>query len=134
MVKAREILGKARGILNIHGPFGDRAEQRTDIDFLPRLALLKTTRHLTDEDQQRRGVLRGDMQPRQGIGTAWATGHEANPWASGGLGIGLGHHRRTAFLATHHQGDVGSIVQRVENRQEAFAGHREHPVHTIASE
>lgn len=74
------------------------------------------------------------MQPGQRVGAAGAAGDEAHAGATGGLGIGFGHHRGAAFLAAHHQGDVRRVVQRIEHRQKALPGDREHPVHTVASE
>ncbi len=129
-----EVFGQPRGVLDVGRPLGHRTEQRTDVHLLPGFALAEATGYLADEYQQGRGILCRHVQPGQRIGAARSARDEAYPGSPGGLGIGFGHHRGTAFLAADHQGDVRRVMQCIEHRQEALARNRENAVHAVAPE
>ena len=67
-----------------------------------------------------------DMHAVRGIERAGPSGDESNSGGARELPVGLGHHRDGALVAANDILDSAS-VKRIEHRQEAFAGQREHP-------
>ena len=121
--KARvTISGMRAGVVDLHRPFGDAAEEALVVHLLPCLALPDAARHLADEQDDRRGILHGDVDAGRGIGGAGAARHQADAGLAGELAVAVGHHRRAAFLAADDRPDR-RIVQRVEHGQIAFARH-----------
>ena len=107
-----------------------RAEHRAVIDLLERLALAHLTRDLSDEHDQRRGILLRDMDARRGIGGAGPAGDEADAGPAGRLAVRLRHHRGAAFLAADGDLDL-AVVEGVERGEIALARHAEHMRHAM---
>lgn len=127
-----ELLGHTPGVVDLHHPLGQRRVHLPVVDFLEGLAAELVAGHLADEQQHRRGVLEGGVHAHRGVGGAGAAGDEADARLAGELGVRLGHVGGAAFLAAHHQVDpFPRIVQGVEHRQVAFAGHAEGAFHAI---
>ncbi|MNR29496.1 hypothetical protein D3C85_1468870 [compost metagenome] len=74
------------------------------------------------------------MQTGQRIGTAGTASNEAHTGAPGDFRVGFGHHRCAALLAAHHQFYIGRIVQRIQHRQKALAGHDEDPIDPVSAQ
>ncbi len=74
------------------------------------------------------------MDARGRIGRAGATGDESNAGAAGHLPVRVGHVSDAAFLPAHHRVDLGRIVERVQHREEALAGHGEDAVTALDPE
>ena len=124
MKRARHDFRNARRIVDLSGPFGDRAEHRAVVEFLEGLALAHLARDLADEHDDRGGVLPRDVQAGRAVGGAGAARHERDAGTAGELAGGLGHHHRPALLAADRDGDV-AVMERVERGQIALAGHAE---------
>ncbi len=122
MEGARQDLGHPLGIIDIHHPLGYAAKGAFQVQLLPGVAAAGGVIHLAHEQDQGGAVLLGDMQADKGVGGARAAGDHAHARRAGGPAPGVGHHRRAAFLATDGDGDV-AVLERVEHRQIAFAGH-----------
>src|SRR4029077_17978979 len=69
--------------------------------------------------------------PGAGIGGARSARYQGDPWPSRELAIGIGHHRRTAFLAAGDESDGIGVVERVEHGQKALAGNAKHRVGAV---
>jgi hypothetical protein len=73
------------------------------------------------------------MHACAGIGGAGPAGDERHTGATGQLAVGLGHHRRAAFLLGSDSLDP-AVMQRVEHGEIALARHAEHPLGTLRLE
>ena len=118
----RHDLGNARGLVDLDGPFRHGAEHGLVIELLEGLALAHAALDLADEDDQRGGILHRDVNARRGVRGARAARDEADAGPAGEPRIGVGHHRGAALLAADEHVDRG-VMQRVENREIALAGH-----------
>ena len=119
-------LGDAPRIVDLRHPFGDRPEHAAEVDLLEGLALGLVAGDLADQQDERRGILEGGMQPDGGIGGAGAAGDEADAGAARQLAIGLGHVAGAALLPADDEADlVAGLEQRVEGGQIAFPRHAE---------
>ncbi|MPN18670.1 hypothetical protein SDC9_166033 [bioreactor metagenome] len=128
--RARDDFGDARGVVDLHRPFGHGAEHSAVVQFLERLAPHHAARHLAHEDDERCRILVRNVDARRGIGGSRATRDKADARPTGELALRLGHHGRAAFLAA--DGDVHlGVVQRVQRGQIAFAGHAEQLPDTV---
>ena len=125
MEGAADELGDALGTVDLCHPLGHLAEHAAEVDLLEGLALDHLAADLADEEDHRGRVLEGDVHAGGGVGGARPTGDEADTGPARQLAIGIGHHRRPALLAADGQGDLRRIVERVERRQIALAGHAE---------
>ena len=96
---ARHDLRDARGRIDLDGPFGHGAEHGLVVELLEGLALAHAALHLADEDDQRGGILHGDMNARRGVRGARSARDEADAGPAGEPCVGVGHHRRAALLA-----------------------------------
>ena len=83
---------------------------------------------LADEQDHRRGVLIGDVNPGGRIGGARSPGHETDPRRAGHLAVGLGHHGGPALLPADDGADGVLAVQSVQRRQVALPRHAEHRI------
>ena len=120
----RHHAGGARGIVENEDLLGLGAEPRLGVELLEGLAVAVGDRDEADEEDQRSGVLPGGVDAHEGVGRAGSARDHGHARLAGGLAVGLCHVRRAAFLA----GDDGlhrGVVESVEDRQEAFAGHKE---------
>ena len=129
-----DIFRNARRIVDLRHPFGHLAEHPAVVDFLKGLAFHHPARHLTDQQHHRRRILEGDMDAGTCIGRAGTAGHHADTGPAGELAIGIGHHGRAAFLAAHHRADTVALLQAVDNRQIAFAGHTEDEIYPLLNQ
>ena len=91
-------------------------------------------RELADEEHHRRAVLHRHMHAGAGIGGAGSVGDKADAGGAGELAMGLGHHRRAAFLAADEGADAVGTVERVEHGEIGFAGHAEDAVDAVGLE
>jgi hypothetical protein len=101
------------------------------VDLLEGFALHGVAGDLADEQDHRRRVLLGDVDPGAGVGGAGSPGGEADAGPPGELAIGLRHHGGPAFLAAYQEAQVGRIEKRIEHRQIAFARHAEGQVGAV---
>ncbi|MNE41717.1 hypothetical protein D3C80_1358030 [compost metagenome] len=126
------MLRQAPGVFDLHHPLGQRGIHLLVVDFLEGFAAELVAGHLADEQQHWRGVLEGGVHADRGVGGAGAAGDEADARLAGQLAVRLGHVGGAALLAAHHQVDLlADIVQGVEHRQVALAGHAEGALHAI---
>ncbi len=124
--------GNARGIVNLHDPFGHLAEHAAIIDFLKCLTLDLIACDLTDEEQHGRRILKSRVHANRCIGGAGAARDEANAGLTRQFAIGLCHIGCPALLPADNQVDgVACIVKGVERSEIAFAGHAEDPVRAM---
>ena len=122
--------GNASGVLDLHHPFGDVAEEGVIVDFLERLTILRMRGDLADEQDHRNGILHGDVDAGRGVGGAGAARDEADAGPAGEPSFAIGHHGGAAFLAAD-DGVDGGIVQRVEHGEIGFARHAEHALDAV---
>ena len=74
------------------------------------------------------------MDAGRRIGGAGAAGDEGDAGAAGQLAVGFGHVGDAAFLPADRDIDLGRVVERVEDGEEAFAGHGEQAVAALDAE
>ena len=126
----RHQLGQACGVVHLHHPLGHAAEHRAVVQLLKSLAPQRAARDLAHKEQQRRGILVRNVHARRRVGGPRPARHKAHAGLPGELALRLGHHRRAAFLAAHGDGD-GRVVQGIQHRQKAFAGHAKKLLHAV---
>ena len=118
------MLGDARGVVHLGRPLRDGAEDRRVVELLEGIAAGVATRHLADEEDQRRRVLVGGVHADGRVRRARAARDEADPRPARELAVGLGHVRCGSLVAARDQPDR-RVVERVEHRQVALAGDAE---------
>src|SRR5262249_13838516 len=97
------------------------------VDFLERLALDKVVADLADEQDHRRRVLERRMHGNTRIGGTGPARHEADAGLASQLAMRLGHIAGATLLPAYHRRDrILMIVERVDTRQIALAGHEEY--------
>ena len=133
-IGAGDIFGDAAGIVDPGGPFGDGREHRGEVDLLERLAVLGRAVDVADEQYHRPAVLHGDVDADAGVGRPRAASDEGDAGPMGEGAVRAGHEGRPAFLTAGDEVDRGCVVERIEDAQEAFAGHGEDPVATLDGE
>ena len=133
MKGTRYDLGDAGRIVDLDGPFGHRTEDGGVVQLLERPPAPHAAFDLADEEDQRHGIVLGDVDRMRGVGGAWTARHHGDARPSREPRHRIGHHASAGFLAAHRQGDV-RVVQRVEHREIALARHAEHVVHTLSDE
>ncbi len=125
-------LGDAAGVLDLGHPLGHRPEHVAVVDLLERLAVGRLARHLPDQQDHGRRILKAGMQSDAGIGRTRTARHEGDPRLAHQLAVGLGHVGRAAFLAADDVADrVALGVERVERREIALARHAEDGVGAV---
>ena len=115
--------GNARGVVDLHHPFGHVAEEALVIDFLKGLALAGVGSHLANEQDKRRRILHGDVDTRRSVGCTGTAGDEADARPAGQPSVAIRHHRGATFLAADDGADAARIMQRVEHREVGLARH-----------
>ena len=130
---ARQHLGDAGRIVDLDRPFGHRAEDGAIVHLLERPPAPHAALDLADEDDQRHGIVLGDVDPRHGVRRPGAARHHADPGAAGDARHRVGHHGGASLVPADREGD-GRIVQRVQHREIALARHAEHMVHALGGE
>ena len=133
MKGAVDDFGNALDAVDFHRPFGLAAKHAGVIHFLKRFPPFGVARHLADKQNHRRGVLLGNMYTGIGIGGTRRTRDHTNAHFAAEFGRCFGHHRRAAFLAAYGDVDVG-VVERIQYRQIAFAGHAIHLAHALIAQ
>ena len=130
MEGARDQFGNAGGIVDFGHPFGDRAEHRTVVEFLKRLAVPHVAPDLSDEHDHRRRILPRDMNAGTGIGGTRPARDKADAGSASGLADRLGHHGGSALMAADGERDL-AVMKRVKRGEIAFARHTEHVLHAV---
>ena len=74
-----DMLGDPRGVVDLGRPLRDGAEHRRVVELLERIAAGVASRHLADEEDQRRRVLVGRVHADGCVGRARAARDEADP-------------------------------------------------------
>ena len=118
-------LGDSLGEIDLGHPFGKRRVHLAKIDLLKRLAVDLVARHLADQHDHRRRILKGGVHPDRGVAGAGSARHQQDARFAGQLAIGFRHECRAAFLAAGDQADLRRVVERVEHFQIALAGDAE---------
>src|SRR5262249_26252073 len=113
--------------------FGDRSEYRAVIELLEGLALAHLARNLADEQNERGGILTRDMHSPRRIGGAGPARDEADARPPGGLAAGFRHDGGPALLPANGDGDI-AVVEGIERRDIALAGHAKHVAHPMNDE
>ena len=115
-------LGDAFGHVDLRHPLCERGEHASEIDLLKGFAVDLVARHLADQDDHRRRILKRRVDADRGVARARPARHQQHPRLAGELAVGLGHERGTAFLAARHEADFGRVVEPVEHFEIAFPG------------
>ena len=127
------MLGQAIGAIDVPRRLGDAAERACVVDLLPGLAALERSRHVPDEQDQRRRVLLRGVHPDGRLRRPRAARDEADPRAAGELAVRLGSVRGSLLVAAGDEPDR-RVVERVEHGQEALAGQAEREVDPVQLE
>ena len=90
-IGARDIFGDALGGIDPCRPFGDRSEERREVDFLEAFAVAHFTIHIADEQNHRLRILHRDMHADAGIGRPRTARDEGDAGAARHRAIGAGH-------------------------------------------
>jgi hypothetical protein len=129
------VLGDALDAVDLRHPLRHLPVHAPVIDLLERFALGEFVRHLADEHHHRRRVLEAGMHADGAVGGAGTARHEEHARLAGELAVRLGHVGGAAFLAADDEGElVAQVVQAVEHRQVALAGHAERHLHALGGE
>ncbi len=107
---------------NLGRPFGGGAEQGAIVHLLKGAPSHHRALDLPDEQNERRRVVLGDMNPVRGVGRAGAPRHEADPGAAGQPAVGQGHHGGARLLTADGEGER-RVAHRVERGEIGLAGH-----------
>ena len=124
MERARDELGDPVGAVDLLDPLRHRPEHVAVVDLLERLAPHHPAADLADQEDQRRRVLIGGVDPARGVGGAGAARDHADPGPAGELAVGVGHVRGSDLVAAGDEPQRG-VVERVEHGQVALAGNAE---------
>jgi hypothetical protein len=118
-------LGDALGHVDLRHPFRERRVHLAEIDFLKSLAVDLMARHLADQHDHRRRILKTGMHPDRGVAGAGPARHQQYPGLAGQLAVRFGHKSRTAFLAAGDEMDLRCVVERIEHFEIALTGDTE---------
>ena len=130
-VRAVDIFRNPAGVLNPCRPFADRAEEGGKVDFLEALAVAVAAGDIADEEDHRSRVLEGDVHAGAGVGRSRPARDEGDSGTTGHLPVRVGHIGDAALLPADGKVDLGCIVQRVEDGEEAFARDREDAIASL---
>jgi hypothetical protein len=119
--------------VDLPGCLRDAAEDLRVVELLPGFPAAERTRHLTDEEDQRRRVLPRRVHADRGLRRARATGDEADARPASELPVGLGRVRGPLLVAARDEPDR-RVVQGVEHRQVALPGQAERQVDAVQLE
>ncbi len=133
MEGARQDLRDAGRVVDLRHPLGDAAEDRAVVHLLEGAAAPHGAPDLADEEDQRHGIMFGDMQARSRIGGTGTARHHADAGAVGQPGAGIRHHGGAGLVAADGERD-GGVVERVEHREIALARHAEDMVDALRHE
>ena len=117
----RDDLGDAVHLINLHRPFGNRAEHRAVVDFLKRLAALHIRADLPDQNDHRHAVLHRGVNPDGGIRYPRTARDQTDPRCAGELAPGRRHKGRAPLVAAQHVvKTTAGVVHRIQHREIAF--------------
>ncbi len=131
--RTRDVLGDPVRAVDLRDPLRHRPEHPPVVDLLKGLALLLVRRDLTDEQDQRSGVLEGGVHADGRVRGTGPSRHDGDARATGELPVGVGHVRGAGFVAARDQADR-RLVQAVEQREEALARNAEDGVRAVDDE
>ena len=130
--RAAHVLGDALDAVDLRHPLRHLAVHAPVVDLLERLALDEFVADLADEHHHRRRVLEAGVHADRAVGRAGAARDEQHAGLAGELAVGLRHVGGAAFLAADDELQlVAHVVQAVEHRQVALAGHAERHLHAL---
>jgi hypothetical protein len=128
-------LGNPRGVHHLLRVLGERREHRHEVHLLEGLAAEGASVDLADQQQQRRRVLEGGVNPDRGVRGARPARDEGDAGPPGELAVGLGHVRRPALLPAYDEPDrVARVAERVERREVALSRNAEDRVDPVDPE
>ena len=128
--RARHHLGDALGVIDLRDPFRQRPEHAPVVDLLERLPLGVPARDLTDEEHERRAVLKGRVDSDRRLRRSRTSRHEADPRPSRELPERLGHVGRAGLVPARDVAD-GAVDQAVEDVDVALPGNAEREVGAV---
>ena len=135
MEGARHVFGHALSLVDLRRPFGQRPEHLAVVDLLEGLAVRGVTRHLADEQDHRRRILKGRVHADRGLTGAGPARHHRDTRLAGQLAVGFGHVGRTRLMPGVDQGDtVAHVVEGVEHLKIALARHAERHLRAVNDE
>ena len=123
--------GDAFGHIDLRHPFGERAEHAAEIDFLKRLAVDLMARHLADQHDHRRRILKCRVDADRRVARTRPARHQQHTGLAGQFAVGLRHKSGAPFLAAGHKPNFGCVEQCVEHFEITFAGDAEGHVDTM---
>src|SRR4029077_12277291 len=126
------VFGDALYPVDLRYPLRELAVHAPVVDLLERFALGEFVRHLADEDHHGRRVLEAGVHADRTVRRTRPARHEEHARLAGELAAGLRHVRGAAFLPADDELDLAAqVVQPVEHRQVALAGHAEGNFHAL---
>ena len=118
----RDVFGHAVRAIDLRRPFRNAGIHAAIVDFLECFTVDEIAAHLPDQHDDRRRILRGGVDADRRIGGSRATRHDCHAGTAGELAVGIRHVSRAAFLTAHDEFQaIGDVVERIEDRQIAFA-------------
>ena len=103
---------------------GEPADRGRLVDLLERLTAAEGSVDLADDDEHRRRVLAGRVDPDRQVRGADGSGPECRSRSTSELAVGFGHERRGAFVADRDDADAGGL-ESFQETEEALARHGE---------
>ena len=97
--------GNWAGLLDLERELRHRAESLAVVELLECLPAPVLERHLTDEEDQRRGVLKGCVDAGGSMSRSGRTRDEADAGPAGQLSVRLGHVRGAGLVPGYHEPD-----------------------------
>ena len=131
--RALDNLRDLRRGLDLRRELCRRGEKRPIVHLLEGAPPHHRPLDLADEQDHRRRIVLGDMQPMRGVGRAGAAGDEADSWPPGQAPFGQRHHRRARLLPADGQFDR-RVVHGVEGGEVGFAGNAIDPLDPLRDE
>ena len=119
---AHHRLGDFPGVVKLEDALRHLAEEMRIIDFLEGAARAFLARYLPDEHDQRHRILLRDMHGDRAIGSARSTAHHEYGRPAGHLRFRDRHETGARLMPAHDRLDR-AVMQRIEQREIAFAGH-----------
>ncbi len=135
----RNVLGQSVGVLDLAHPLGEaeraRAEHLAVVDLLEGLAIALRARHLANEQDHRRRILKRGVHPDARVRRPRAAGDEADAGSACELALRLGHEGGPALLSAGDEADsVAVLMKAVEHGEITFARHAEDGVDTLGDQ
>ena len=128
--RPRDELRDPVGAVDLLDPFRHRPEHLAVVDLLECLAPRHLPAHLADQEEQRRRVLKGGVDPAGGMRRARATRDHADARAARELPVGVGHVRRPDLVPAGDEPER-RVVEGIEHREVALTGDAEREVGAV---